>query len=233
MKISAIGDLHARAGDAGRFRDTFAAMSAESELMILAGDLTEFGLEEEAGRIADDIAAAARGPVVAVLGNHDYYSGRVPEITAIFRAAGIVVLEGDTFAFKGVDIIGLKGTVGGFGRMLAPIAEPEVVAFAQHSLAAADILDRELRASSADRRLVVLHYAPIVDTIIGEHPEEYPFMGSSRFAEIIDRHRPTRVLHGHSHFGKFAGATLGGVPVNNVAMQVAKPNSRPFAIFEI
>lgn len=232
MKISAIGDLHVRADESGRFRETFAAMSAESELMILAGDLTELGLEDEARRVADDIAAA-RVPVVAVLGNHDYYSGRVPEITAIFRDAGITVLEGDTFAFKGVDIIGLKGSVGGFNRMLAPIAEPEVVAFAQISLGEAGILDRELRASTADRRLVVLHYAPIVDTIVGEHLEEYPFMGSSRFAEIIDRHRPTRVLHGHSHFGTFAGETIGGVPVNNVAMQVKKPDSRPFAIFDI
>lgn len=233
MRISAIGDLHVRAEEAGRFRETFAAMSAGSDLMVLAGDLTEFGLETEARCVADDIMAAARVPVVAVLGNHDYYSGKVPEITAIFRDAGINVLEGDTVSIDGVDIVGLKGSVGGFHRMLSPISEPEVVAFAELSIEAAAVLDRELSKAKSARRLVVLHYAPIIDTIMGEHPEEYAFMGSSRFAEVIDRHRPDRVLHGHSHYGFYSGTTPGGVPVNNVAMQVKKPDASLFGIFEI
>lgn len=231
-RIAAIGDLHATATDPGRFAPLFAEMGREADLVLLAGDLLDLGREAELELLLADMAECA-APVVCVLGNHDYYSGEVPALTQSLRAAGVTVLEHEIFQFGDLDIIGFKGTIGGFNKMLAPIAEPEVVAFANLSKLDAERFERTISSSTSARRLVLLHHAPIVDTIVGEAVEEYVFMGSSRYAEVIDRHRPEMVIHGHSHFGTLEGRTPGGVRVFNVAMQIPRPDGRIYSLFDV
>lgn len=231
-RVAAIGDLHVRVGEDGRFRDLFEEIGQVADVLLLAGDLVELGLVEELEVLLADLEACPL-PKAAVLGNHDYFSGQVPALTAALTQAGVAVLEGDAVQIGGVGVVGLKGTAGGFNRMLNPIAEPEIVAFAQLSRVDAEKLDTLLSAQETPPQIVLMHYAPIVETIVGEVREEYPFMGSSRYAAVIDQHRPGIVIHGHSHFGTFAGNTPGGVPVRNVAMQVAKPDGRPYALFEV
>ncbi|HEY0572160.1 MAG TPA: metallophosphoesterase, partial [Enterovirga sp.] len=55
----------------------------------------------------------------------------------------------------------------------------------------------------------------------------------SRLAETIDRFRVSAVVHGHAHRGAYEGRTPGGAPVYNVAIQIEKPNGRPYAMLEI
>jgi hypothetical protein len=55
--------------------------------------------------------------------------------------------------------------------------------------------------------VVVLHYAPVAATVEGEPKEIFPFLGSSRLAETIDRFGVSTVLHGHAHLGTYAAAT--------------------------
>ena len=82
------------------------------------------------------------------------------------------------------------------------------------------------------KRVVVLHYAPIVTTVEGEHPEIYPFLGTSRLAEVIDRHGADLVVHGHAHNGKCDGKTPGGVPVHNVAITLLQ-GQNPSAVYRV
>ena len=67
----------------------------------------------------------------------------------------------------------------------------------------------------------------------GERLEIYPFLGSSRLAETIDRFKVNAIVHGHAHRGRFEGRTPGGQPVYNVAKHIEKPTGKPYAIIEI
>ena len=83
-----------------------------------------------------------------------------------------------------------------------------------------------------EKRVVVLHYAPIAATVIGEAPEIYPYLGTSRLAEVVDRHGADLVVHGHAHHGALEGKTMGGVPVYNVALGLA-PEAGPPRVYRV
>ena len=94
-------------------------------------------------------------------------------------------------------------------------------------------LENAMRHVRAKRSMVILHYAPIVETIESEPLEIYPFLGSSRLAETIDRFKVNAIVHGHAHRGRFEGRTPGGQPVYNVAKHIEKPTGKPYAIIEV
>ena len=117
--------------------------------------------------------------------------------------------------------------------MLSAFGEEAIKHFVTGAVAQAMRLENALRMASAERVVVVLHYAPIIDTIVGEPAEIFPFLGSSRLAETIDRFDVKLVVHGHAHHGTYRGNTQKGVPVYNCARWVAKPEGRPYAMLEV
>jgi Icc-related predicted phosphoesterase len=157
----------------------------------------------------------------------------VEEISAILMKAGVHLLDGQAVEIAGVGFAGTKGFVGGFGRhMLGSFGEAALKAMVAETVDEAMRLENALRKTSAQHSVVVLHYAPIAETVAGEPEAIYPFLGSSRFAETIDRFRVSAVVHGHAHKGTYKGKTPGGAPVFNVAAHVEKPTGRPYAILE-
>jgi len=233
MKIAAIGDLHMREDEAGAHRDLFAEIGREAETLVLCGDLTDLGKPREAELLVESLRSCAL-PVVAVLGNHDYESGCAGEIAAIVRGAGIHLLEGQSCIIEEVGFVGVKGFAGGFGsRMLGSFGEQVIKDFVGETMREATSLENAMRRLPAGRSMVVLHYAPIPDTLEGEPAEIMPFLGCSRLAETIDRFRASLVVHGHAHRGRYEGRTPGGTPVYNVAAQILKPNGKPYALFDL
>jgi len=233
ITVAAIGDLHMKEDEGGRYRELFARASDEADVLVLAGDLTDLGTVREAELFAADLGACSI-PAVGVLGNHDHESGHVDEVCRILRQAGLHILEGQSCVCDGVGFVGVKGFIGGFGRrMLGAFGEPEVKQFVNASVAEAMRLENAMRTVKGMPTLVVLHYAPIAETVAGEPPEIYPFLGSSRLAETIDRFEVKAVVHGHAHRGAYEGRTPGGVPVYNVARSIEKPSGRPYALIEI
>ncbi|MDX8446875.1 metallophosphoesterase family protein [Mesorhizobium captivum] len=233
IKIAAIGDLHAQEDAQTSYRDLFGEVSREADVLVLAGDLTNLGKPKEAERLAEDLRACSI-PVVGVLGNHDYESGSVEQVTATLRQAGVHLLDGQATELMDVGFVGVKGFVGGFGaRMLSSFGEPAIKAMVAESVSEAMRLENAMRQVRANRTLVVLHYAPILETVLGEPPEIFPFLGSSRLGETIDRFKVSAVVHGHAHRGTYEGCTPGGAKVYNVAMHVAKPTGRPYALLEV
>ncbi|TIN51551.1 MAG: metallophosphoesterase, partial [Mesorhizobium sp.] len=203
------------------------------DVLVLTGDLTNLGKPREAELLAEDLRACSI-PVVAVLGNHDYESGCVEQIAATLRQAGVHLLDGQAIELNDVGFVGVKGFVGGFGRrMLGSFGEPAIKAMVAESVNEAMRLENAMRQVRAKRTLVVLHYAPVPETVAGEPPEIFPFLGSSRLAETIDRFKVSAVVHGHAHRGSYEGRTPGGASVYNVAMHIAKPTGRPYALLEI
>jgi Icc-related predicted phosphoesterase len=211
----------------------FGEISREADVLVLTGDLTDLGKPKEAEILAEDLRACSI-PVVAVLGNHDYECGCAEEVMTILRHAGMRILDGQAVEIDGVGFVGVKGFAGGFGRrMLGSFGEQAIKAMVAESVAEAMKLENGMRHVRSTRAVVVLHYAPVVETIEGEPLEIFPFLGSSRLAETIDRFKVSAVVHGHAHRGVFEGRTPGGAPVYNVARFIEKPNGKPYAILEV
>lgn len=233
LRIAAIADLHVKEDGGESLRDLFGEISRTADVLVIAGDLTDLGKVREAEILAQDLKACSI-PTVAVLGNHDYECGCVDEVKEILRQAGLKLLDGTAVEIDGVGFVGVKGFGGGFGRrMLGSFGEPAIKGFVAEAQSEAMRLENAMRTVKTERAVVVLHYAPVVDTIEGEPPEIYPFLGSSRLSETIDRFKVSAVVHGHAHRGVFAGRTPGGAPVYNVAAHIEKPTGRPYAILEI
>ncbi len=233
MKVAAMGDLHVREDNWVSYRDLFGDISKEADVLVLAGDLTDLGKPKEAELLAQDIKSCSI-PVVGVLGNHDYECGAHEEVTHILRDAGMRVLDGQSVEIDGVGFVGVKGFAGGFGRrMLGSFGEPAIKQFVGETMNETLRLENAMRQVRAKRSMVILHYAPITETIESEPLEIYPFLGSSRLAETIDRFKVSAIVHGHAHRGRFEGRTPGGQPVYNVAKHIEKPTGKPYAIIEI
>lgn len=226
-RVAAVGDLHAGPDSVGTIRPRFEDLPDRADVLLLAGDLTRRGTEEE-GRIVAAELVDLDVPVVAVLGNHDHHSGHEARIREHLEDAGVLVLEGEgtVLELDGVrlGIAGTKGFGGGFvGASASAFGEPEMKAFVGHTEALAagleDALTR-LAAGSADRRIALTHYAPVDATLAGERLEIFPFLGSYLLAEAIDRAGADLAIHGHAHRGAEKGVTAGGVTVRNVAETV-------------
>jgi uncharacterized protein len=233
LTFAAVGDLHVKEARTSLFRELFAEISAKAEVLVLCGDLTDVGMPREAEVLAEDLRACSV-PVIGVLGNHDYESGQAEEVEKILKAAGMHLLNGQSYETNGVAFVGVKGFIGGFGRrMLASFGEAVVKTFVAESVSEAIRLENAMRAVGNERAVVVLHYAPIVDTVEGEPLEIFPFLGSSRLGETIDRFKVSAVVHGHAHHGRYQGRTPRGAPVYNVAFTVEKSTGRPYALIKV
>ncbi|MEW5686112.1 MAG: metallophosphoesterase [Pseudomonadota bacterium] len=235
LKVAAIGDLHVGENAHQPYRELFARIGQEADVLVLCGDLTNFGKTPEAEILAEDLRACTI-PVVGVLGNHDYECGQPGEVARILHEAGMRVLDGEAFEIEGVGFAGCKGFIGGFGRhMLSAFGEPEIKSFVQASVDENLKLESSLRMLRSERIVVVTHYSPVIETVEGEPPEIFAFLGSARMGETIDRFEGVKcALHGHAHRGAHEGRTTGGVPVYNVARPVLNRDlGVEFALFEV
>ena len=234
VRIAAAGDIHCSESTCEHIGRSFARHEADVDLFLLAGDLTTHG-EPEQAQILVDAVRTLETPVVAVLGNHDFHTGQQREMAEVLRGGGIHVLHRShaTFDVDGVSVgvVGTKGFVGGFpGTALPDFGEPmlrELYAETTREVEAIDAGFREI--ASCDVRVLLLHYAPIMDTLVGEPEGIWTFLGSHRLGGPVAEHRPDIVLHGHAHSGSFEGR-IGAVPVYNVALHVI---NRDFWVFEL
>jgi Icc-related predicted phosphoesterase len=235
MRIAATADLHFSPQSYAKLKDQFERVRDEADVLVLAGDLTNYGQPNEMEPLLN-VLVRLRLPTIVVLGNHDYESGKEDELSQMMTTAGIKVLNGSAYERDGVGFAGTKGFVGGFGRgVLTAFGEREVKEFVRASIDEALKLERAMSQLRTNKRVVVLHYSPIPETVQGEPPEIFPFMGTSRLAEVVDRHGADLVVHGHAHHGKTEGKTTTGVAVYNVAISLlqARDPSAVYRIFDV
>jgi Icc-related predicted phosphoesterase len=232
VRVAAAGDVHCSPENRDAILTAFEAIDGEADVVLLAGDLTTHG-EPEQGEILAEACGGMETPVVAVLGNHDLHANRADELVEVLRDAGIQVLERSHTTLRGcgVGIAGAKGFVGGFrGLGLPDFGEPSLRGIYAETTAEVEALSKGLgEIALCPFRIALLHYAPVADTLQGEPPEIWTFLGSDRLAAPILEHRPDLVLHGHAHSGKLE-ADLDGVPVYNVSVPVM---GQDFWLFEL
>jgi Icc-related predicted phosphoesterase len=237
VRVAAVADLHcAKAMAAGTFQPLFAQVAERAHVLALAGDLTDYGLPEEARLLVRELAVA-KVPVVAVFGNHDYEAERQDEVKQILSEGGVTVLDGDSVEIHGIGFAGVKGFAGGFGeRALQSWGEPILKRFVREAVDEALKLESALARLRTAHRIALLHYSPIRATVECEAPEITPFLGSSRLEDPLNRYPVFAVLHGHAHRGSPEGRTATGVPVYNVALPLLRrryPDQPPFRIIEV
>lgn len=222
IRVAAVGDVHCSRINQGSLHPIFAAAAASADVLLLAGDLTDYGYPEEARNLVAELAGVEI-PTIAVLGNHDYESGNADEVKRILTDAGVRVLDGDGVEIHGVGFAGVKGFGGGFGRRtLEPWGEDATKAFVHEAVSEALKLESALARLQTPQRVALLHYAPIEGTVEGEPRELFPFLGSGRLEEPLNRYRVAAAFHGHAHRGSPEGATSTGIPVYNVALPLLR-----------
>jgi Icc-related predicted phosphoesterase len=236
LRVAAVGDLHVHQNSSEPLESLFEKISGNADVLCLCGDLTHLGLAAEAERLGNDLRSC-RIPVVAVLGNHDHQSGQAEDVKKVLRAAKVVILEeSETFELKGVGFAGAKGFGGGFDKhMLAPFGEESIKHFVTEAVNESLRLEVALNSLRTEKTVVVLHYAPIAATVMGEPLEIFPFLGSSRLAETIDHFDVDVVFHGHAHHGTYQGKTVKGTPVYNCCFQLVQKVTpeQPYALVEV
>ncbi len=223
VRVAAMSDLHFGKTPPGTFQPLFRQVSQQADVLVLCGDLTDHGQPEEAHGLVKELSGALQIPALAVLGNHDFHSGKQAEVEKILEAAGVRVLDGDDCVLHGVGFAGVKGFGGGFGRhTLEAWGEDTIKHFVYEAVEEALKLEKALARIPTPQRIAILHYAPIQATVEGEPPPIFPFLGSSRLEEPLNRYPVTAVFHGHAHHGSPEGRTRDGVPVYNVALSVLR-----------
>lgn len=235
MKVAAIGDLHVIEDSAAPYRQLFEEIAEAADVLLLCGDLTNFGKTAEAEILAEDISHCPI-PILGVLGNHDYECGQPEEVARILHDAGMTILDEQAVEIDGVGFAGVKGFIGGFGRgELAPFGEPEIKAFVDIANNEARKLENALRSLRTEKMVAVLHYSPIAETLEGEPIEIYQYLGSQRLADALDRFENIAfAVHGHAHHGSYEGRTLRGTRVYNCAQFVLREKfGKPYTVLEV
>jgi Icc-related predicted phosphoesterase len=237
VRVAALGDLHfGRTSPTGVLQRLFSQISEAADVLVLCGDLTDYGLADEARALLREMTGFLKIPAVGVLGNHDYESNQQQEICHILKDAGVTMLDGDTTEIHGIGFAGVKGFAGGFGRRaLGPWGETIIKNFVREAVDEALKLESALARLRNDHIVVVLHYSPIQGTVEGEPCDIYPFLGCSRLEDPITRFPVSAVFHGHAHHGQREGRTRTNVPVFNVSLSLMREAfpDRPFALMEL
>jgi len=235
IRIAAMADIHVKETDKGKFANCFKEISSKADVLIIAGDLTDTGDEGEAAILIEELKQCTI-PVIGVLGNHDYEKGRHKLIRQMLQDHGMTILDGEAIVIKGVGFAGVKGFGGGFNKhMLSMFGEGAMKAFVQEAVDEALHLDRALARLDQEheniKKVAVMHYAPIYETILGEPEVIYPFLGSSRLAEPLTRRNVVAAFHGHAHAGTLEGEAPNGVKVFNVALPILRKCGYPCGYF--
>lgn len=235
FRIAAVGDIHVHVDSQNAYHALFEDISKNADVLLLCGDLTDTGLTDEAEVLAQELKACTI-PVICVLGNHDHENNLQDEIKTIIASDNVTILDGDSKIIDDIGFVGLKGFGGGFGKyMLSAWGEQSVKNFVNETVTDVLRLEKALHRLDTKHKVILLHYSPIRPTVVGEPEEIFPYLGSSRLADPINRFGADVVFHGHAHRGTHEGKTSKDIPVFNVShaiMQTINPE-HPYKLFEI
>lgn len=176
MKIISITDMHGSIKGIGKHL-------SEADIVLLAGDLTNFGTKEDAKRIVEEVRKYADA-IYAVHGNCDY-----SEVTDYLTEQGIN-LHGKGTVINGLALIGVGGSLPAPGNTPTEYSEEELE----------DFFGVGINEVPNDLPIILMSHQPPIDTILdkltsGAH------VGSNAVRSFIEKHQPLICFSGHIHEG--------------------------------
>ncbi len=156
-------------------------------------------------------------PIVSCFGNDDYDS--IKESLRTQGEGTIIFLEDElmTFTIQGrkVAIIGSRGVL----DQPTFWQSRNITGIRNQYTERVVILDSLLTEANALNAYTILltHYASTFVTLKGEPNRDFAQMGSQRVEELLQRHIPKLVIHGHAHRGQ-RKAKVNKIQVYNVAL---------------
>jgi Icc-related predicted phosphoesterase len=217
MKILAVADVHSP-----RYLDDFVnALSRHTppDLFLMAGDMINRGNIDEFTKILDAITTNLPGefPIIACFGNDEYTESRrklksIAKTKVVFLDEKSVIIEVDGIK------VGIVGTQGSLDRPttwqrrnITSIKRK----FEQRADRALSLLKR--LNGKVDRRILLMHYSPCMETCEGEDARAFAWLGSKKFYSVIKSEQPDLVIHGHVHNSSQHEAFIDNTIVRNVA----------------
>jgi uncharacterized protein len=173
-------DIH---GDIDKLERMAELMDAV-DLVLLVGDLTNFGRAAEAAAVVERVARSNQN-ILAVPGNCDY-----PEVERYLSERGMN-LDGRHRMIGGVVFAGLGASLYSPSRGTPNEVSDEVLAERLEQIAA---------ALPIDRRLVLVSHQPPLQTV-NDRVREGLHVGSASVRRFIETQRPLVCFTGHIHEG--------------------------------
>jgi 3',5'-cyclic AMP phosphodiesterase CpdA len=234
MLICQLTDLHVRpvGKPANRVSETnvfaerafraVARLNPQPDVVVITGDLTECGLDEEYACLSQLMRRYLPMPVFVIPGNHDRRSNlreRLKHLPGVLADPQYIQYAVDDYPVRLVMLDTLVPGAG-HGELRA-----EQLAF----------LDRTLAAAPSKPTIVCMHHPPFTCGIV--HIDHINLRNAAAFAAIIGQHRQVdRIICGHHHrpiVGRVAHAIALIAP--SVAHQVElslKPDDPGAFVFE-
>ncbi|MFX1581876.1 MAG: metallophosphoesterase [Promethearchaeota archaeon] len=202
----------------GLFIKSLRQLPSNLDLFLLAGDLVNRGNPRSMKPLLEKLKQAnIECPVVACFGNDDYDS--IKDSLRAQSEGTIIFLDDELMTFniqgKKVAIIGSRGVLDQptfwQARNIQEIRDQYT-----ERVITLDSLLTEAKKSNA-YTILLTHYASTFTTLKGEVNRDFAQMGSQRVEELLQRHTPKLVIHGHAHRG-LRKAKVHKVQVYNVAL---------------
>lgn len=194
MKIIAFGDVHMSLGN---FRDIPRIDTAD--LIILTGDLTNFGNKNDARKVVEEIRTLNTN-LLAVAGNLDH-----KDVNTYLNDIGIT-LHGTGREIKGVGIFGAGGS------NQTPFKTPNE--FSERELA--DLLDSGYKEIQDIPIQILISHTPPVNTVT-DKISSGAHVGSIAIRSFIEEKQPALCLTGHIHEAR-GEDTIGKTHILNPGM---------------
>jgi len=217
MKIAAVADVHSP-----RFLEDFNSsldVLTPPDIFLMAGDMVNRGKADEIVSVLDSIRSKLGEdfPIVACFGNEEYSEARKEIIEfadnrMVFLDEKSTILEIDGIK---LGIVGTQGSLDkatNWQRRNIPSIKK---IFERRARRAASLLKG--LEQKTDRKLLLMHYSPCLETCEGEETKSFAWLGSRKFYTLIEKYQPDIVIHGHVHNSVRHRAFIGPTVVYNVA----------------
>jgi Icc-related predicted phosphoesterase len=179
MLLIGLTDIHGKADNI----DKISNILAKADAIIISGDITHFGRENEAIKVLENVKKY-NSNIFAVSGNCDY-----PGVEKYLTESGYN-LNGTSKSFDGLTLIGLGGSLPCPGRTPNEFTEDELEA----------VLSSSVSDIPVKTNLILVSHQPPVDTLNDEVSDGI-HVGSKAVRSFIEKYQPLVCFTGHIHEG--------------------------------
>jgi len=190
------------------------------DVFFFAGDMINRGKATEYTTVLDIIEdnLGTGFPIIACFGNEEYSEVR-KDVLSVVGDRMLFLDEKSTIIDSGSNQIGIVGTQGSLDKATSWQRRniPSIKGvFERRAKRAASLLKKIEK--TVDKRILLMHYSPCLETCVGEDERSFAWLGSRKFYQVVKDQQPDLVIHGHVHNSAKHKAMIGTTLVHNVSL---------------